>query len=326
MTATETAPKALTIGGSRAAAVLGQVPEQWTPGSPLEAYLELIGELPEKPDNEAMRWGRILEEPVADRYAEVTGRKVRRETNELAHKDYPFLTAHLDRKVLNCDPPRILEVKTGSVYAKDGWGEPGTDMVPIPYFIQGVHYLALTRAQFCDFAVLLGGQDFRIYTIERDPELIDLHVGRLVKFWRDHVVPRIPPPPMVDTDWSYVRSKGTALRATAEDVAMVRAYDAAAKVATAAEGAKKAARMALVKRLGENERLELEGRLKPICKLSPVREVDIDRLRAEHPEVYTAGLDFGVGRAEAAGFKAVLDHYRQPSNTRRIYTDLENVT
>jgi hypothetical protein len=42
-------------------------------------------------------------------------------------------------------------------------------------------------------AVLIGGQDFRTYTVEWDDAILDL-VAEEREFWEDHVVPRIPPP------------------------------------------------------------------------------------------------------------------------------------
>ena len=50
-------------------------------------------------------------------------------------------------------------------------GEPGTDEIPDYYMTQVQHYLAVTGVKTADVAVLIGGNDFRIYTIEADEEL-----------------------------------------------------------------------------------------------------------------------------------------------------------
>ena len=44
-----------------------------------------------------------------------------------------------------------------------------------------------------DVAALIGGRDFRIYTIERDTQLEDFLVGAVGRFWSDHVVAKVPP-------------------------------------------------------------------------------------------------------------------------------------
>ena len=62
------------LGGSDAAAVLGLNPY----ASPYSVWAEKTGRVPDKPDNEAMRLGRDLEDYVAARWQEETGKKTRR--------------------------------------------------------------------------------------------------------------------------------------------------------------------------------------------------------------------------------------------------------
>lgn len=62
------------IGGSDAAAILRLSDYS----SPYTVWAEKTGRIPEKEDNEAMRQGRDLEQYVADRFCEQTGKKVRR--------------------------------------------------------------------------------------------------------------------------------------------------------------------------------------------------------------------------------------------------------
>lgn len=69
------------IGGSDAAVIVGLNP--WRSLS--ELYADKLGLLPDKEDNEQMRIGRDLEEYVARRFCEATGKKVRR-NNWMFHK------------------------------------------------------------------------------------------------------------------------------------------------------------------------------------------------------------------------------------------------
>ncbi len=52
-------------------------------------------------DNEAMRQGRDLEEYVAYRFCEETGKRCRRKNAILKNTDYPFAHANVDRWVVS---------------------------------------------------------------------------------------------------------------------------------------------------------------------------------------------------------------------------------
>ena len=67
------------IGGSDAAAIVGL--DRYR--SPFDVYADKLGLKKEQPDNEAMRQGRDLEEYVASRFCEQTGKKVRRRNARL---------------------------------------------------------------------------------------------------------------------------------------------------------------------------------------------------------------------------------------------------
>ena len=56
--------------------------------------------------------------------------------------------------------------------------------------------MSITGADFADVAVLIAGNDFRIYKIKRDQELIDIMTDCLVKFWNNHVLARVKPDPI----------------------------------------------------------------------------------------------------------------------------------
>ena len=115
-----------------------------------------------------------------------------------------------------CEDGRILECKTARS-GKD-WGEEGTDEIPQYYQTQVQHYMAVLGAPVCDVAVLIGGSDFRIYTVRRDQELIDLLINDEEEFWEKHVVPGIPPAPMSISEMAatYPDSNGGEVEATSE--------------------------------------------------------------------------------------------------------------
>jgi predicted phage-related endonuclease len=59
--------------------------------------------------------------------------------------------------------------------------------------VQVAHYAAICDVPKVDIAVLIGGQDFRIYTYERNKELEDKLIKIACNFWHNHIEKRIPP-------------------------------------------------------------------------------------------------------------------------------------
>lgn len=172
------------IGGSDAPAVVGVSP--WR--TPLDVYEDKIGEAPEREDNEAMAWGRALEPVIRQAYSDRTGRAVRL-PGMLAHPRHDWMLANLDGIAEN----RVLEIKTART-AK-GWGDEGSDMIPLPYLIQVQHYMIVTACPVADVAVLIGGSDFRLYEVPADDELQAGIIEQEAELW-DRIQRRDPPDPV----------------------------------------------------------------------------------------------------------------------------------
>lgn len=183
------------IGSSDAAAAVGLSPYK----SPLELWLEKTQRKPadDLSDLESVFWGTTLEPILARVYAERTGRKVRRVNAVLQHPQHAHMLANLDRAVGH---EGLLEIKTAGHHSAPQWEE----SVPVAYQCQVLHQLAVTGRQWADVAVLIAGQDFRIYRIERDDEKIEALVEREAEFWQ-HVIHDVAP----DSDGS--ESSGRAL-------------------------------------------------------------------------------------------------------------------
>ena len=174
------------IGGSDAAAVVGLNPFY----SAFALWAEKTGQQPPFEGNLATEVGTFLEEFVARKFTEQTGKKVRRENATILNDSYPWACADLDRVVVGEDAG--LEIKTTSSLALKRFrnGE-----YPPNYYVQCCHYLALTRKQRWYLAVLIGNSDFRIFTIERDEEEIQALMAAEKSFWEDHVLTKTAPPP-----------------------------------------------------------------------------------------------------------------------------------
>lgn len=179
----------LGLGSSDAAVAVGLSPYK----CPLSLWLEKTGR--KEPDNisqkEAVLWGIELEPLLAQVYAKRTGFKVRRVNAVLQHPEHLFMLANLDREIVgHPDGPGILEIKTASYHSAPQWEEG----VPVAYQCQVLHQLAVTGHAWAEVAVLIGGQDFRIYRIERDEEKIRDLTEREAQFWHQVTHDQQPEP------------------------------------------------------------------------------------------------------------------------------------
>jgi len=173
------------IGGSDAAAIVGLTPY----ATPYTVWADKTGRLPEREDNEAMRQGRDLEDYVAKRFTEKTGKKVRRNSKMLHNPLYPFALANIDRDIVGENAG--FEAKTTSVLnlKKFKNGE-----YPENYYVQCVHYLAVSGYKRWYLGVLVLNQGFYDFVIERDQDEIDALMSAEGDFWNGYVVTDTPPP------------------------------------------------------------------------------------------------------------------------------------
>jgi putative phage-type endonuclease len=160
--------------------------------SPLEVYLDKVSEEEQQDiSSEPIYWGNRLEDVIADEYAIRQNVKVSVEPNILQHKEYDFILGSIDRWVN--DGECILECKTIGSRLINQLGEVGTDQIPSYWLAQVAWYVAITDTPKADIAVLAAGQDFRIYTYERNRELEDKLIKIACNFWSNHIEKRIPP-------------------------------------------------------------------------------------------------------------------------------------
>lgn len=217
------------IGGSDIAAIIGMSP--WK--SPRDVWFDKVGHdgegNPIEPPQEtpAMYWGNVHEETVAKEYEKRSGRRVDVTsvlfTAEGKPGGKPYFIGNIDRLVRtdNAVAPideatgklntnRLLECKTSSQYAAGEWGEDGTGDIPEYYKSQVQWYMGVTGCDVCDVAVLIGGNDFRMYTVERNDAVIAYLFEQGERFWQDYVVTGEMPPARSLEDAVNAFSKGKA--------------------------------------------------------------------------------------------------------------------
>lgn len=173
------------IGGSDAATVVGLNPY----ASRVALYLDKKGMSAPKEESEAMRLGTDLEDYVAQRFSEKTGKKVRRDRHMYLHPEYPFLGADVDRRVVGEDA--ILECKT----TRGGRWDFEAGEIPPHWYCQCLHYMNVTGAKKCYLAILHLGKDFHVFEINRDEEQMKALLDAEISFWRDFVEKDVLPDP-----------------------------------------------------------------------------------------------------------------------------------
>lgn len=173
------------IGGSDAAAVVGLNPYS----SAFSLWAEKTGKIPGFDGNLATEVGTYLEEFVAQKFAQETGKKVRKANQSFFNSDYPWAIANIDRDVVGEDAGLEIKTTTELNLKKFKNGE-----YPANYYAQMVHYLAVTGKKRWYLAVLIGNREFKWFTLDRDEAEIEALMTAEKDFW-NHVTQDIPPDP-----------------------------------------------------------------------------------------------------------------------------------
>lgn len=301
------------IGGSDIAAVLGVSP--WR--TPLDVWRDKTAPPDEAQDgepSEPMYWGLVLEDVVAREYARREGRRVQRVNSLLRLPDRPWAIATIDRAVVAegrrarpsphgglTGADGVLECKTAHAAAAAEWGgAEDAEGIPVHYAAQGMWYLGVTGLEWCDFAVLVGGQRFLVRRLERDEEVIRSMLERAEEFWRRYVVERTPPPPRTSADVLalFPCDNGESLEADAALLAAWNDAAAARQRSKQAEQEFEAAAERIKLALGARSALTLNGSpiatwkgsrpsrktdWKAVCEEARVPAEIIDRHTVEQP-------------------------------------------
>ena len=264
------------IGGSDAAVVLGL--SHWK--SPLQLYNEKIGEGEPIAESEPMFWGKTLEPLIRQRYADITGYEVVIPNTILRHPAHEWMIANLDG-IANND--RVLEIKTARI--ANGWGEAGTDEIPDIYMAQVQHYMSVTGLKQADVAVLIGGNDFRIYEIPADEEVQALMIEKEAEFW--HMVEsKTPPEPRTYSELKEKFGSASKAQEVQADESVLRAVQRLKEI-SAAKKEEDELRAVIMATLKESDTLVFGSDVIATWKAGkPVKRFDAKAFEAENPEIY----------------------------------------
>jgi putative phage-type endonuclease len=258
------------------------------------------GLISEPEDNEAMRQGRDLEEYVAQRFAEKSGYKVRRENAIVRNDAFPYIHANIDRKIIGINAG--LECKTVSAWGTKRYrgGE-----FPEHYYAQCVSYMAVKEFDRYYLAAVILGVDFKIYQLTRIkddtcPEWCEssVYVGGdeikalrqiAIEFWETNVQKSIPPQmdgtsSTTDTiNAIYANSKGGTVELLGRKSALEQYSILGAEIKTLQIQQEKI-RQLLKQDLGENESGTCDG-FTVTWKQGQRKTFDLDAFIEAYPEI-----------------------------------------
>ena len=269
------------IGGSDAGAVCGLNPYR----TAIQVYYDKTSDSIEDVDNEAMRQGRELEEYVARRFCEASGKKVRRANAMFYDEKNPFMLADVDRMIVGENAG--LECKTASPYSEEKWRD---DKIPLSYQLQCYHYMSVCNADSWYIAVLIYGRDFKYYRIERDDEVIENLIRIEKEFWNEYVRKQVIPDPDgsktadVAIAERFKESKSITIPLTGFDERLERRQELLSLLEKI-ETEKRQIDQELKLYLGDAEIAENEH-YRVSWKNFSRSSIDEKRLKAEQPEIY----------------------------------------
>lgn len=269
------------IGGSDAGAVCGLN----TYRTAIQVYYDKTSDSIEDVDNEAMRQGRELEEYVARRFSEASGKKVRRANAMFYDEKNPFMLADVDRMIVGENAG--LECKTASPYSEEKWRD---DKILLSYQLQCYHYMSVCNADAWYIAVLIYGRDFKYYRIERDDEVIENLIRIEKEFWNEYVLKQVIPDPDgsktadVAIAERFKESKSITIPLTGFDERLERRQELLSLLEKI-ETEKRQIDQELKLYLGDAEIAENES-YRVSWKNISRSSIDEKRLKAEQPEIY----------------------------------------
>jgi putative phage-type endonuclease len=272
------------LGCSEVAAALGVSKYK----TPYRLWAEKTGRLEPDPPSLAMRLGVPMEPVIKALWEERTGGKLRRSHKKLEHPTLP-LVGHLDYVEVG-GKSRLVDCKSSlSFGGRRRYGEDESDEVPEEHLCQGQTYLLLTGKKLIDFAVLMAGPEFKVFTVQADPDMQAMIEEGIRKFWV--YVETDQPPPLETAEDAYLQwplsTPEATVTATPTQEQIVASLNALkAEIATKTTMAEAA--VTLLKSYLEDNEVLLSGEGKKLCswKTQTARRLEAKRLKADHAELY----------------------------------------
>lgn len=284
------------ICSSDVAAIVGVSPH----GTALRVWYDKNGLMPEQDQSEPMLWGSLHEETIAREWARRNKAVIQR-VGLIQRANDVWMGATLDRAVRECplDAGRtlrcFLECKHRDKMTTSRW----TAGCPDDVHAQVAWALAVTGFEHAHVAVLLGGNDYRQFTIRRDPQLGTDLIRAAAKFREtlssfDEAQARLTygtdPDEQVAIDNQLHPDRSGLVELAGSNAIqahnMLVSYQEALAEANNAEQRKKAAKAALVGLLGASTGAKIDNNLYYTYEPVTRRSTDLEKLLEHYPAAY----------------------------------------
>ena len=219
--------------------------------SPYRVYLEKKNLAPKDPENNYMRFGRLLEPVIFEAYKQESKLDVRRVPYMLASTRYPWMAANLDGVVrLPSNEWAVLEIKNVSQRMGDTqWGRSEGGHLPAPYLAQVYHYCICCSLTKAVVVALIGGCELYFQTIEIKKDIADMLIALEHDFYFNNLKRNIAPPVTgADNDLLaqlYPKADKKEFKLPEPAGQLIQSYDAACRDLKEAEQRKAAAEASL---------------------------------------------------------------------------------
>lgn len=247
------------------------------------------------PQNEAMNWGHLLEEPIAAEWCR-RNRAVIDEIGLVSRVDAPWHQSTIDRRVRECPVYKgtadecLLEVKNVGFASSSRWHAE----IPDRILAQILHQLYVTGYRHAHYACLVGGNTMKqgIVYAEREEETLAYIVGEVEVFRTDHLLKRIEPP----WDTSDKAAKLLEMDALShpdrvgeigiDDIGDVMDYALKSRAAGDAKKDLEQARARLAQLAAGHEFVKFADQLAYRYGPTTRTHVDLNKLREKYPDAY----------------------------------------
>ena len=287
------------IGGSDIAAIIGVSPY----ATAYDIYQSKTQPLSEEDMSEFAYWGTVLEDTVAREFSKRSGLKIQNVNYLMRHPTHRFAIANIDRAIINRDvsgnvrfkdgkltTDQIVEIKTASEYVGKNWGDEDSDEVPDQYQCQAQWYMGVTDTQVCHMAVLIGGNKYRQYRIERNDDLIDVLFEAAHDFWHNNVLAGVEPDAttLQNAKDKYPRHNPDAVLDVAPDSEAAKVFEHYESLKAQEKEVKAALELAqtdLICQIQNNEALAIDGEVVATYKTQVSNRFNSSQFKKDMPEL-----------------------------------------
>ena len=286
------------IGGSDIAAIIGVSPY----ATAYDVYQSKTQPVNEE-TSEFACWGTVLEDTVAREFSKRSGLKIQNVNFLMRHPEHRWAIANIDRAIINpaikgnvrfkdgkLTTDQIVEIKTASEYVGKNWGLEESDEVPDQYQCQAQWYMGVTDTQVCHMAVLIGGNKYRQYKIERHQDFIDYLFEAAESFWINNVLAGVEPDAttLQNAKDKYPRhNPDTTLdvEPDSEAAKVFEHYEALKAQEKEVKAALELAQTDLICQIQDNEALAIDGEVVATYKVQTSNRFNSSQFKKDMPEL-----------------------------------------